>query len=349
MQLTTLEYATKDQGHVNILIAGRSGVGKSTLINSVFQSDFAETGQGKPVTRNTVEIVKEGFPLSIFDTRGLEMTEFSDTLGDLERIVSHRCSDKDERRHIHLAWICIQEDGRRIEDAEINLHDMLSKYMPVITVITKARSDNGFKATVESLMTKSRRFARVRALEESLDDGYQLPPMGLEALISLSSEVIPEGKHRALAAAQKANLHYKKSVKIVLAAAKATVAAVGKKPIPLSDAGVLAPIQIGMIAGIRSIFGMKLAKTDISSLVSSAIQGETPIFREKDILTNVLKLIHREGTASGGIISAATASAITVALGEAYISVLSTFQTSQPDTVPDSYYISSKLRESLEG
>ncbi|WP_299734349.1 GTPase [uncultured Endozoicomonas sp.] len=93
-----LEYATKDQGHVNILIAGRSGVGKSTLINSVFQSDFAETGKGKPVTRNTVEIVKEGFPLSIFDTRGLEMTEFSDTLGDLERIVSHRCSDKDERR-----------------------------------------------------------------------------------------------------------------------------------------------------------------------------------------------------------------------------------------------------------
>ncbi|WP_299734348.1 hypothetical protein [uncultured Endozoicomonas sp.] len=228
---------------------------------------------------------------------------------------------------------------------------MLSKYMPVITVITKARSDNGFKATVESLMTKSRRFARVRALEESLDDGYQLPPMGLETLISLSSEVIPEGKHRALAAAQKANLHYKKtqSVKIVLAAAKATVAAVGKKPIPLSDAGVLAPIQIGMIAGIRSIFGIKLAKTDISSLVSSAIQGETPIFREKDILTNVLKLIHREGTASGGIISAATASAITVALGEAYISVLSTFQTNQPDKVPDSYYISSKLRESLEG
>ncbi|MCV5649681.1 50S ribosome-binding GTPase, partial [Escherichia coli] len=53
-----LEKALKERGHINILIAGRSGVGKSTLINSVFQSSIAETGQGKPVTKNTREITK---------------------------------------------------------------------------------------------------------------------------------------------------------------------------------------------------------------------------------------------------------------------------------------------------
>jgi predicted GTPase len=42
--------AERDRGEVNILIAGKTGVGKSTLINAVFQGNFATTGQGKPVT-----------------------------------------------------------------------------------------------------------------------------------------------------------------------------------------------------------------------------------------------------------------------------------------------------------
>lgn len=35
----------------NVLIAGGTGVGKSTLINSVFHGRMAATGQGKPVTK----------------------------------------------------------------------------------------------------------------------------------------------------------------------------------------------------------------------------------------------------------------------------------------------------------
>ena len=51
-----LEEALRERGHVNILIAGRTGVGKSTLINAVFQGNLATTGQGKPVTQETREI-----------------------------------------------------------------------------------------------------------------------------------------------------------------------------------------------------------------------------------------------------------------------------------------------------
>ena len=52
--------ATRDIGTVNVLIAGRTGVGKSTLINEVFQGRLAETGQGKPITRETRRITKKG-------------------------------------------------------------------------------------------------------------------------------------------------------------------------------------------------------------------------------------------------------------------------------------------------
>src|SRR5690606_35608464 len=175
------------------------------------QQKIAETGQGRPVTQNTREITKEGVPLTIFDTRGLEMSQFKETQAELETLIKERASDRDSNRHIHVAWLCIQEDGRRVEDAETQLHDMLAKHVPLITVITKARSDNGFRNEVMELLPESRNVIRVRAIPEELDDGYTLKPMGLEELIDLTSEVIPEGKRRALAAAQKANLSYKRS------------------------------------------------------------------------------------------------------------------------------------------
>ncbi|MGL5035908.1 MAG: GTPase, partial [Microcystaceae cyanobacterium] len=38
-----LREALRERGHINILIAGRTGVGKSTLINAIFQGNLATT------------------------------------------------------------------------------------------------------------------------------------------------------------------------------------------------------------------------------------------------------------------------------------------------------------------
>ncbi len=53
-----VEEAYEERGHANVLIAGRTGVGKSTLINTIFQGNLAKTGQGRPVTENTRESPK---------------------------------------------------------------------------------------------------------------------------------------------------------------------------------------------------------------------------------------------------------------------------------------------------
>lgn len=252
-----IQEAATERGHINVLIAGRSGVGKSTLINAIFQQNLAETGQGRPVTQHTREISKDGVPLTILDTRGLEMSDFKTTLAELEKTVRERCADRDSNRHIHVVWLCVQEDGRRVESAEIDLHNMLSNHVPVLTVITKARSDDGFKQEVIKLLPNSRNVVRVRAIAERFDDDHVLNPMNLETLVAATSEVIPEGKRRALAAAQKASIGYKREQahKIVASAATAAAAA-GATPIPFADAVILAPIQVGMIAGITSVFAL---------------------------------------------------------------------------------------------
>ena len=59
-------------------------------------------------------------------------------------------------RHIHIAWVCISEGGRGVGEAEIELHRRLAELMPVLGVITKARSDRGFRAEVQALLTGSR-------------------------------------------------------------------------------------------------------------------------------------------------------------------------------------------------
>ena len=163
--------ALKDRGEVNILIAGKTGVGKSTLINAVFQGNFATTGQGKPVTPKTREIKKDGVPLTLFDTRGLELKEYKETFRELEDFVKNRNNDSEPINHIHMAWICIDENSRRIEDAEIELVKLLSNHMPVIGVITKSSSDDGFRAKVIEMLPTAKNVVRVNSISRTLDDG----------------------------------------------------------------------------------------------------------------------------------------------------------------------------------
>ncbi len=319
-----LKQALKERGHINILIAGRTGVGKSTLINSVFQGDFATTGQGRPVTQNTREIKKEGIPLSIFDTRGLEMADFSKTLGALKEFVNERAQSNDANQYVHAAWICISEDSRRVEPAEEELVRMLvDKNIPVIAVITKARSDQGFRSTVLQILPLVKNAVRVRAINEELDEGIILPATGLRELVELTMQVVPEGLRRALTAAQKVDIELKKNQShIIVVGAATSAAAIAAAPIPFADAVGIVPIQVGMLAGISATFGLSIDQSFLSTILGSIIVGAGGTFAGRAIVANLLKFIPGAGTVAGGVIGSTTAATLTMALGEAYIVVL---------------------------
>lgn len=319
-----LNEALNQRGRVNILIAGQTGVGKSTLINAVFQGQLATTGQGKPVTQNTREITKEGVPVSIFDTRGLEMKDFQETLDPLEDTILIRKRDVDAQRHIHIAWVCLSEDSRRVQDGEVALVEMLAKHVPVIVVVTKARADEGFRAKVQELLPVARNVVRVRAIAETLDEGYVLPPMGLLELIDLTMQVVPEAHRNAFVAAQRVDLELKrKRAHETVVTAAAAAAAAGATPIPFADAALLVPIQIGMLARITAVFGIPMSKGFLIALLGSVVGGTGATLIGRTIVSSLLKLIPGAGSAAGATISAITASSVTTALGEAYIATLS--------------------------
>ena len=90
---------------LNVLIAGSTGVGKSTLINTVFGKKVALTGQGAPITQQITKYsLENGF--SIYDTKGLEMKDFEATKGEIESFLSENKA-KSADKQIHIAWLCL--------------------------------------------------------------------------------------------------------------------------------------------------------------------------------------------------------------------------------------------------
>ena len=317
------EEALRERGHANVLIAGRTGVGKSTLINSVFQGNLATTGQGRPVTQNTREYTKAGFPLTIFDTRGLEMADYSDTLKSLKTFISERQNDRDHNKHIHVAWVCVVEDLGRVEEAETALVAMLADFMPVVGVITKARSDKGFRATVQELLKRATNVVRVRAIPEEFDDGHSLQPIGLVELVQLTMELFPEGQKRAFVAAQKADLALKRQRShFIVGTSAASAAGIGAVPIPFAHAALIVPIQVAMIAGITATYGLPFSEGFLSTIIASTVGSAAASLSGPAIAGSLLKLVPGVGSLVGGAINAATAAALTSAFGEAYIAAL---------------------------
>jgi GTPase Era involved in 16S rRNA processing len=171
-------------GRVNVLVVGVSGVGKSTLINAVLGEALAEVGQGRPVTSAVTELARAGCPLTLLDTRGLEMARPAEAEAAIWALVRAREADADPGRRVHVAWLCISEGSRRVQEAESRLSSSLARHMPVLAVITKARSDQGFSEIVRRLVPDAREVVRVRAIAEIDDDGIALGARGVGELVA---------------------------------------------------------------------------------------------------------------------------------------------------------------------
>jgi uncharacterized protein (DUF697 family) len=100
----------------------------------------------------------------------------------------------------------------------------------------------------------------------------------------------------------------------VVGAAGAAAGTVGAVPIPISDAVVLMPIQVGMLATISAIFGVDVSRGHIAQLVRALAQSGGTEWAGRALVQALLKVV--PGTE---LINAAVASGITLALGEAHI------------------------------
>lgn len=204
---TILNDAVKDMPVANIIVVGKTGVGKSSLINGVFRGNFAKTGVGKPVTENIKVIKKIGVPLQIIDTQGIEVADYEKTRLNIESYINENNNSEQSENYVHLAWLCINDTGKRYEEAEIDIAKYLvSKGIPVIIVLTKTNAfkNNEFANEVKSAFKNySHAICSTRAIEEVIYDEDDVDEIlgtrkvkGINELIQVSYEVIPEAQKR---------------------------------------------------------------------------------------------------------------------------------------------------------
>lgn len=315
----------EDMKKLNIMTMGKTGTGKSTLINAVFGKEVVETGIGEPVTKNLEKIEMKDNPVAIYDTRGIEMDSEGqresreEILNEIERRAN--LGDSDER--IHIIWYCINSGGNRIEDYEIEIIEKMNEIAPVIIVLTQSIGTEAveFAKYIKSQNVDYDGLITVLAKDYEFR-GVKVEAHGLNELIDITCNMLDEGVRRSFINAQKIDLRRKGmlSADQVKKAMKAA-AVVGAVPIPFSDAGVLVPLQTLMLGKITSTYGFNNEEDLVKTILSGAVGMGGTTFIGRSIVSNAAKFIPG-GNLVGGAISGTTAAVVTGALGYAYINVL---------------------------
>ena len=188
-------------GCFNLAVFGKTGVGKSTLVNAIFGRDVAVTGVGSPVTKGLVYYRHPDGFLGLYDSEGFETGTAGNAIVEgLRRIVAdYRTGAVD--RQIHAVWYLVRWSDRRFEAAQEQfVRELADLGLPVIVVMTQVPSRDGvahpealeFARYIESLGLPIRPHGRVVVTNALGDPFTGSPVFGLQTLLDDTYEVIPE-------------------------------------------------------------------------------------------------------------------------------------------------------------
>ena len=107
--------------YANIMLLGRTGVGKSSFINYLIGKDVCKVATGMPVTQGfeTYEYDNGKIPLRIYDSKGLEVQDYSSQKDKIINFIKTRCNDIDVFNWLHTIFYCINIERKRLEPEEV--------------------------------------------------------------------------------------------------------------------------------------------------------------------------------------------------------------------------------------
>ena len=131
----------------NILVLGKTGVGKTSLLNYLYGFDLP-TGAGLPKTGKGLHenvITRNGTAYHVFDTWGIEADSLPEWRKEVLALVRKRNTSPHISDWFHAVYYCFSANTARIEETEIEeiLVPLLQSGCKVIVALTNA--EDGFR------------------------------------------------------------------------------------------------------------------------------------------------------------------------------------------------------------
>ena len=131
----------------NILVLGKTGVGKTSLLNYLYGFDLP-VGAGLPKTGKGIHenlITRNGTAYHVFDTWGVEADSLPEWRKEVLALVRKRNTSPHINDWFHAVYYCFSASTARIEDAEIDeiIVPLLQSGCKMIVVLTN--SEDGFR------------------------------------------------------------------------------------------------------------------------------------------------------------------------------------------------------------
>lgn len=207
----------------NIMVAGITGTGKSTLINAVFGAEMAATGSGRPVTEHIDEYENGDIPIHIWDTVGLELDseKTRESIKSIKATIASKAASNDQYDRVHAIWYCINSGSNRYQGAELEfIKELHSIGVPFIIVLTQCSGDedevNAFEAEIKkinaSMGMHDIEIVQVLALPVKYRGmPTPIPAFGLDELVNVTLKLLPNFIKSGFIAAQRVSQGEKRS------------------------------------------------------------------------------------------------------------------------------------------
>lgn len=184
---------------LNIVVVGRSGVGKSSFLNYAAGKKVFETGIGEPVTQTYFQEIDVEEPFKnvnycLFDTKGLEAGNTTEWKNAIYSEIDKRDASDNIYDWFHTLIFCIDASAKRIQPFEVQAIRDLSKKGSVLVLLTKKDlveppilealkqqiiSDIGTNVQVLSVCSVSMRTRKGESHANGLEDVLRVSFLGL--------------------------------------------------------------------------------------------------------------------------------------------------------------------------
>jgi len=347
-ELVKIKELVMDARPPKIMIVGRRGAGKSSLINAFFREKVAAVGSVLSETGEAEwhEFKNSKGSIKILDTRGIgdktkpKSSNFKNSIDEIKNAINEDCPDI-------LLFLCkakevdahISEDLKNILEIRDYISDNHNYEIPVISLITqvdeldpkrvmppyndeiKQKNINQAIDAINNIFT-DKKIDLINSIPICAYAQYENGKLisdefwNIDTVLELLIEKLPNNAQLALARISALNSVQTKFSRILIGSTATVCAGIATVPIPIADLIPITSAQIAMITGIAYISGRELSKDSAKEFLVALGANVGVGFALREGARALVKFVF---PGAGSVISAGIAFAATWGIGESAI------------------------------